>query len=257
MTAGRPVIGREPRLLHLPGIGGSFPARASSLLGVDPNVIHKDGINNGSSSSDTLSFPVPSALANDDVAVLITFKAEDLNPTFPGESFTLVDSQAGTAGAPDRGLSISYKLITDAAAEKAGSPWTFVTASAAQHLGFLYVIRGADTADIIETSNLGNTSTALNPLTTGVLTTGLKTSLGIFVSGGARTSAGNYQVSAPPAGLSNFQNVAEATANNICFAGAATAVIDPSTTTSFGTWSPTFGSSSFVTMVAAVAINLA
>lgn len=249
--------------LDVPGVPGGYGLSKGGLIVPDgpasglSQIVHSDNQNNGSSASNTLTFTVPGNLQNDDVAVLMTFKSDDLNPTFPGESFTQLVSQSGTAGDPDRGVSIAYKVITDAATEISGSPWTFTTASNKQHCGFLYVVRGVNTSTPIDTQGLGNTSSGLNPITSQVLTTTGANRLGLWFSGGAVISGGPFQLTKQPSELVNFEQTVAAEAGNICFGGAAAGLIPSATTTAIGAWSPTFGSATYVTMVGAVALILA
>lgn len=239
------------------GVGSLGPPSLVDASTDLEQVISAQVQNNGSSGSDTLTFTVPADLANDDYAVLMTLKSDDLNPTFPGESFTQLANQTAFNGAPDRGISIAYKRITDAATEISGSPWTFTTASSKQHIGFLYVVRGVNTSTPIDVNGMGNSASAINPLTTQVLTTTGSNRLGLYFWGGAMTGVATQQVTSNPEGFGNNVYGAAATSTDICFGSAGAILIPSATTTAFGPVQSMGASNSFVTMLGGVALILA
>ena len=243
--------------LSLPGSHGAIPGPQQGRSDGLRQVVSAQVQNNGSALADTLTFTVPADLQNDDYAVLMTMKSDDANPTFPGETFTQLSSQGGTSGTPDRGLSIAYKRITDAATEISGSPWTFTTASAKQHLGFLYVIRGVNTSTPFDVNGLGNTDTPINPCTSQVLTTTGSGRLGLWFWGGARTTSGTHEITQAPVGFKNNVYAAAAEANDVCFGAAGAVLIPAAIETSYGTVQAQTASTAFVTMLGAVTLILA
>lgn len=152
-------------------------------------------------SQATQSFVVPPALEDGDVVAHFSFKSNDVSPTFPLAGWTELGSQIGSSNSPRRGLSINYKVITDAATELAGVTWDFVSATADQNVGHLWVVRGVDNADPIDVHSFSNTFNTIDPFKTRAVTTTVDNAFIMSASyGGMQTGgAGTPEVvSAPP-----------------------------------------------------------
>ena len=206
----------------------------------------------------SFSFAVPATLLDDDVAVLITFKSDDLNTAYPGETFVLLEAQGGSSGSPDRGISISTKVITDAEAEIAAGPWTFTSLSSHAGCAFLYVIRGANTAAVVNGHLIGNTGSTIQPLSMNALTTTTDGCVVIQSSAGAKVNTLGHEITAASATyVDGFLSSGAAALANSVFGGAAS-YTQPSAGAIVANelWTHSNANGLYSSMIAVVAINM-